>query len=110
VAFQASQDKLLSVKHEMKVEIRSISTENTDQLLKVQDMIDKLFEYVMHLRREFSNLQDNFSQMKLQCDENEDLNSNCKKFTESLQKENKFISENIKRLAAEKMKVEKQLS
>lgn len=35
------------------------------------------------------------------------MTNNCKKYTESLQKENKFMGENIKRLSGEKMKAEK---
>lgn len=68
MAFQASQDKLLSVKHEMKAEINLITGHNPDQLTKVQGMIDKLFEYVTHLRKEFSNLQESFCQIKKEYD------------------------------------------
>lgn len=44
-------------------------------------MTDKVFEYVLHLSREFTNLQDNYNQLKRLSDENEDMSNNCKKFT-----------------------------
>lgn len=70
-------------------------------------MVDKLFEYINHLKREFVGLQEVHCQTKSRLEENEDAGVGCKQVADSLQKENKFMSEQIKRLAAEKIKVEK---
>ena len=64
-----------------------------------------MFDYIRNLNKEFATFQDNCYEAKRRC---EDKNSNENNFT-ALEKENKFMGENIKRLSAEKMKAEKKV-
>lgn len=66
-------------------------------------MIDRMFDYVRNMSREFSAFQDNCVQARKRWENKENNDNNFK----TLEKENKFMSENIKRLSSQKMKAEK---
>jgi hypothetical protein len=46
-----SEDGLKSVRKELRVELDGIVTESKEQVSKVQVMMDKIFEYIGHLKK-----------------------------------------------------------
>ena len=58
------EENLRVVKQEMKAELTSITTENVEQIRKVQVMIDKLFEYITHLKKEFGTVQELYGEAR----------------------------------------------
>jgi hypothetical protein len=70
-------------------------------------MVDKLFEYISFVRGELVRLQEKGLEREREAAESKDAQSS--KFYESLQKETKFMTDHIKRLSAEKLKLEKRL-
>ena len=73
-------------------------------------MLDKIFEYISHLKKEYVILQENYFQLKGKSGFGEVEEDKSRKIIDSLEKENKYITEQIKRLSEEKIKVEKKAS
>ena len=76
----------------------------------MQAMLDKIFEYISHLKKEYVILQESYFQLKGKSGFGEVEEDKSRKIIDSLEKENKYITEQIKRLSEEKIKVEKKAS